>query len=464
MHKFSHFGQRPNGHSLGHCPVPPLMLHNTLTDRQEPFHKEDGKVSMYVCGITPYDYPHVGHGRVYVTFDVLYRLLRFLGYDVTYCRNFTDIDDKLINRAEKELNDPADYLIIANRFIEAFHEDLLSLACLSPAYEPRVTTHIGPIIAFVEGLIAAGKAYATPIGDVYYSIKSFPEYGKLSRRSIADLEAGARVAVREDKHDPLDFALWKSTDVAPGWESPWGFGRPGWHIECSAMAKAYLGETLDIHAGGMDLIFPHHENEVAQSEGLHNKIFARFWMHNAFVRINQEKMSKSLGNFVTLRDLCNRFHPMVIRYYYLIHHYRSPLDFTAEDIEGASKSYQRLCLALEKVPAAMIDEIRNSSDPLLQSMLAALCDDLTIAKFFGLLFESLSELGPNEASVIKGLINEVLGLNLVPLPKAEVVITPEIQQLLDEREAARAAKDWARSDALRDQLKILGVEVQDRKL
>ena len=206
--------------------------------------------------------------------------------------------------------------MLANKFIESFHEDMRQLGCLSPDFEPRVTTHIGPIITFVADLIAAQKAYATILGDVYFSIKSFPSYGKLSKRSLEDLKAGARVSVREDKQDPLDFALWKSSDTAPSWESPWGPGRPGWHIECSAMAKEYLGETIDIHAGGMDLIFPHHENEIAQSEGLHNKPFARYWMHNAFVRINQEKMSKSLGNFLTLRDVCNRFHPQVVRYYY----------------------------------------------------------------------------------------------------------------------------------------------------
>lgn len=442
---------------------PPLTIHNTLSDRQEPFRADTNKVNMYVCGITPYDFAHLGHGRCYVTFDVLYRLLRFLGYEVKYCRNFTDIDDKLINRADKELNDPTQYLMIADRFIESFHQDMKQLDCLSPAYEPRVTTHIIPIIRFIEGLIVAGKAYTTPLGDVYFSIASFPSYGKLSKRSLEDLEAGARIAVREDKRDPLDFALWKSADAAPGWDSPWGFGRPGWHIECSAMSKEYLGETIDIHAGGMDLIFPHHENEIAQSEGLHNKIFSRYWLHNAFVRINQEKMSKSLGNFVTLGDVCNRFHPMVIRYYYLIHHYRSPLDFTVEDIEGASKSYQRLCHAFESVPAATLEEISASPDPLIQSLIAALCDDLNIAKFFGILFESLSALGPNEASLVKGIITRVLGLNLIPLPKAEIVITPEIQQLLDQREAARVAKDWAKADALREQLRVLGVEVQDRK-
>ena len=270
--------------------------------------------------------------------------------------------------------------------------------------------------------------------------------------------------MREDKQDPLDFALWKSTEKLPGWQSPWGFGRPGWHIECSAMSKEYLGQTIDIHAGGMDLIFPHHENEIAQSEGLHNKPFARYWMHNAFVRINAEKMSKSLGNFLTLKEICNRFHPMVVRYYYLQHHYRSPLDFTHEDLMAASKSYQRLCIFFDQHPAASFKELRETESPLIASLIAALCDDLTIAKFFGIVFDNLKHMGQNEISLIKAIISSVLGLSLVPLAKETVVITPEIQQLLDERENARKEKDWARSDALREQLRLLGVEVQDTRL
>jgi cysteinyl-tRNA synthetase len=328
-----------------------ILLYNTL-GRQLEFFKPAHEVKMYVCGITPYDYAHLGHGRCYVTFDLLYRVLRFLGHSVTYCRNFTDIDDKLINRADKELNDPTQYLVIANTYIESFHNDMKMLNCISPTYEPRVTTHIVPIIEFIQGLIAEEKAYVTILGDVYFRISSFKEYGKLSQRSIADLKAGARVAVREDKEDPLDFALWKFSDEPPGWESPWGFGRPGWHIECSAMAQQYLGTTIDIHGGGMDLIFPHHENEIAQSEGLSGKPFSRFWVHNAFVRVNEEKMSKSLGNFLTLRDAYTKFHPMVLRYYYLIHHYRNPLDFSAEDIESAAISYRRLCSLLESIDTA----------------------------------------------------------------------------------------------------------------
>ena len=443
-------------------PIPPITLYNTLGRRQEPF-TAAGKITMYVCGITPYDYPHLGHGRCYVTFDLLYRLLTFFGHSVTYCRNFTDIDDKLIDRSHRELNDSSQYLLLANKYIEAFQSDIGALGCINPTYEPRVTTHIPIIITFIEGLIKKGNAYATQGGDVYYRIASFKEYGKLSQRSLDDLIAGARVSVRVDKEDPLDFALWKSSE-APGWESPWGFGRPGWHIECSAMAGEYLGDTIDIHGGGMDLIFPHHENEIAQSEGLHGKLFARFWIHNAFVRVNQEKMSKSLGNFLTLRDALTEFNPMVLRYYYLIHHYRSPLDFAPEDIHGAAKSYQRLCILLEPISPASRESILSSDGALIKQLLFALCDDLNVAKVMGIIFESLKTMGPNELSLLKGLLVHVLGLPLVPLVKETAVITPEITRLLTQRDEARAQKNWSRADEIRDELKNLGIDVQDTKI
>ncbi len=440
----------------------PLTVYNTLGRRQEVL-KDTENILLYVCGITPYDHAHLGHGRCYVTFDLLYRLLTFLGYKVTYARNFTDIDDKLINRADKELNDPTQFLMLANKYIESFHEDMKALNCKSPDFEPRVTQMIPQIIVFVEGLIEQGKAYATSVGDVYYDISSFPEYGKLSQRSLEDLQAGARVTVRSDKRNPLDFALWKSTDTEPGWDSPWGLGRPGWHIECSAMVKEYLGDTIDIHAGGMDLIFPHHENEIAQSEGLTSKPFSKIWMHNAFVRLDKEKMSKSLGNFLSLKDAFVTFNPQLLRYYYLIHHYRSPLDFSPDDIVATGKSYQKLCHEFEGIKPASSQEILSSDDPLIKELLEALCDDLNVAKFMGLIFDHLKSMGPNEKALVKGLITEVLGLNLIPEEKPQVVITTEIQELLDQREKARNDRDWAKADELRDRLHQLGFEVQDRK-
>jgi len=440
-----------------------ITLYNSLGRELKPLDLTS-EVKMYVCGVTPYDNAHLGHGRCYVTFDLLHRLLNFLGYKVVYCRNFTDVDDKLINRAETELQDPGLFLKIANTYIERFHEDMKALGCLSPTYEPRVTTHMASIIRFIEGLISADKAYATDEGDVYYRISSFKAYGKLSQRSLDELKVGARVAARTDKENPLDFALWKSTDKQPGWESPWGLGRPGWHIECSAMASDYLGETFDIHGGGMDLIFPHHENEIAQSEGLHEKPFARYWVHNAFVRINEEKMSKSLGNFLTLRDAYTQFSPMVLRYYYLIHHYRNPLDFSPADIESAAKSYQRLCQELVSVEAASASEIFSSTDTFTTSLIKALCDDLSVARVLGQIFEALKTLSQEQKSQVKGLMQEVLGLDMKIAEKVEILLTPEMEALLEERQLARLAKDWEKADKIRDRLKELGYEAQDKKL
>src|SRR3989304_813986 len=320
-----------------------IKITNTLSGTKEAFKsREPGKVRLYVCGVTPYDNAHIGHGRVYVTFDMLYRLLHYLDYEVTYCRNFTDIDDKLLNKAEAAFGDRLRYKEIADSYIKSYTEDMRKLNTLPPDYEPRVTENIDAIIAFIQGLIGARKAYVAN-GDVYFHIQAFPDYGKLSKQKLDELRAGARVEVSELKKDPLDFALWKSEPEGQFWKSPWGYGRPGWHIECSALAATYLGKHIDIHAGGMDLIFPHHENEIAQSEGRYGAPFSKYWMHNAFVRVDKEKMSKSLGNFFTLQDVFKNIDPMVIRYYYITHHYRAPLDFSFDDIAAVQKSYQRLC-------------------------------------------------------------------------------------------------------------------------
>ena len=478
-----------------------LSLTTTTTGKKKLFvPRESGKVSLYVCGITPYDFSHIGHGRCYVTFDLLYRLLQALGYEVAYCRNFTDIDDKLLNKARVEFGDEQRYHEIATRFINAYHEDMQQLDCLTPAYEPLVTQTIPQIIAFIEGLIDKGYAYAVQ-GDVYFHVKKFTGYGRLSHRKLDELQAGARVAVAEEKQDPLDFALWKSESEGKFWKSPWGWGRPGWHIECSAMAYAYLGTTIDIHGGGMDLIFPHHENEVAQSESFLGQEFARYWVHNAFVRIDKEKMSKSLGNFFTLRDVFAKFDPMVLRYYFLNHHYRSPLDFSWEDLEVAQKSYQRLCkifgilrqaqdetvggdfknstlrLVLSEAERSrrmseipLIENILASVSPddreIIQKMINFICDDLNTPGMFGIVFEHLPHLANNKtlAQAMYRIIRGILGLALVPLPEKQIAITPEMQVLLDEREQARKDKNWKRADELRDQLKQLGFEVQDKKI
>jgi len=444
-----------------------MIITNTLTGKKELFTPlKPKKVSLYVCGVTPYDNAHLGHGRVYVTFDVLYRLLGFLGYEVTYVRNFTDIDDKLLVKAQKEYGDQQEYKKVADTFIASFTQDMQSLHCLPPTHEPRVTDNIKEIIAFIAALIDAGKAYVSH-GDVYFHIPSFSDYCKLSRQKLEDLRAGARVEVSDLKKDPLDFALWKGEPEGKFWKSPWGWGRPGWHIECSALATKFLGKQIDIHAGGMDLIFPHHENEIAQSEGLTGQQFSAYWMHNAFVRVNQEKMSKSLGNFFTLRDIFTHADPMAIRYYILAHHYRAPLDFSLTDLSAIQKSYQRLARVFDEVscekelsPA----EIRESA--IVQKMLEFLTDDLNTPGMFGVLFDHLDDLKKDAGKLcaVKLFLQQVLGLTLKPLPEKEVAMTPEIEKLLSEREQARKNKDWKLSDAIRDKLVALGVAVRDTKL
>ena len=335
-----------------------IFLTNTLTGKKEQFSPIDPhKVLLYVCGITPYDFAHIGHGRCYITFDMLYRLLKLYYKQVVYCRNFTDIDDKLLDRAQREFGDQMRYHEVAQKFMIAYEHDVKRLNCLSPEVEPLATQAVPGIITFIEGLIAQGAAYQVE-GDVYFRIKSCKDYGILSKRNTQDLRAGARVEINERKEDPLDFALWKGEPDGLFWKSPWGYGRPGWHIECSVMSSEHLGKHIDIHGGGMDLIFPHHENEKAQSEALQGAPFVRYWVHNAFVRINQEKMSKSLGNFFTLRDVFETFDPQVVRFYILQHHYRSPLDFAYDDIIAAQKAYMRLCkiFAASTCPASIKDE------------------------------------------------------------------------------------------------------------
>jgi cysteinyl-tRNA synthetase len=442
-----------------------LTIANTLTGKKENFVPlNDKKVKLYVCGITPYDYAHIGHARVYVTFDLLYRLLTFEGFQVSYCRNFTDIDDKILNRAQKEFGDASRYQEISKRYIDAFHEDMRKLNCLPPTYEPTVTGTMPEIIEFIQGLIKNGKAYQVN-GDVYFSIDSFPDYGKLSKRKLDELEVGARVQVNEEKRNPLDFALWKSEPEGTFWKSPWGWGRPGWHIECSAMASKYLGNHIDIHAGGLDLIFPHHENEIAQSEGLHGAPFARYWMHNGFVTINHEKMSKSLGNFFTLRDVFKQYDPMVIRYYILAHHYKAPLEFSTHDIDAVQKSYQKLCKFFDPIACAALTPAQVQQSPIAKQMIDFLTDDLNTPGMFGVLFEHLHELQKNtrDLCAAKYVLTDILGLTLKPLPEKAVEMTPEIEQLLKEREQARTEKNWARADKLRDQLKALGFDVHDKK-
>lgn len=442
-----------------------LKLTNTLTGLRQTFEPiQSPYVRMYVCGITPYDTPHLGHARVYSTFDTLYRLLSFLGYEVTYCRNYTDIDDKLIQKAEKLYSDPAKFKQVADHYIELFQKNMALLNCLTPTHEPRVTDHINPIITFIERLIAAGYAYQVG-NDVYYRISRFTHYGKLSKQSIEELQAGARVEANEKKIDPLDFALWKGEKDSTFWQSPWGWGRPGWHIECSTLAQQYLGDEIDIHGGGMDLIFPHHENEIAQTEAVTQTNFARFWVHNAFVMINKEKMSKSIGNVFTLDALFETYHPMLIRYYFVNHHYRSPLDFVPEQLDELKRSYHRLCTLFSSCKQVTVtpQEIRLS--PIVQKMLVHLLDDLNTVGMLGVVFEHSAELQKNdrECASVRTFLHTILGLPFEHLPTDEMVITPEIEILLKQREIARTEKNWKKADEIREQLRQLGFQVQDTK-
>jgi len=443
-----------------------IMLSNTFTGQKEEFKTlTPHTVKMYVCGITPYDLTHIGHGRCYVSFDLLYRLLKFFDYNVTYCRNLTDIDDKILKKARELFGGVDRYSDVTAPMIQSFHDDMHKLNNLPPDHEPRATEAIDEIITFIQGLINAGKAYQTN-GDVYFSIESFPEYGKLSKHKLEDLRAGSRVDISKIKHNPLDFALWKAEPDETFWKSPWGWGRPGWHIECSAMSNKYLGKQFDSHGGGQDLIFPHHENEIAQSESLFGVPMAQFWIHNGFVKIDKEKMSKSLGNIISLKEIFKQFDPMVLRYYFITHHYKAPIDFSFDGLEAAQKAYQRLCKIFDAIDCTEKElDVRPGQLEIVNEMLDLLTDDLNTPGMLGVLFENLDTIKENRKMlcVVKGLLQKVLGLVLEPLPEKEVAMTPEIEALIKQREEARIAKDWAKADAIRDKLREIGVEVKDVK-
>lgn len=443
-----------------------ILFTNTLTGKKEEFKtQKTTNVSMYVCGVTPYDFAHIGHGRCYVTFDLIYRFLQFSGFNVSYCRNFTDIDDKILRRAAQELGDIARYGEISNKYIQAFSDDMHRLNCVTPTTQPKVTEVIPEIIEFVQKLLNNGAAYEQN-GSVYFRVTNFADYGKLSKQNIDQLLSGARVDVVESKENSLDFALWKRDDVV-GFESPWGQGRPGWHIECSVMAQETFGSTIDIHGGGMDLIFPHHENEIAQSQSLYPRPFVRYWMHNAFVRINEEKMSKSLGNFFTLQDVFKTFDPMVIRFYFLKQHYRNPLDFSLLDLEATEKTYKKIVSFFHDVvldDSILVSEVEKNA--IVQEMIQHLQDDLNTSAVLAVLFEKMVLLQNDILSkkMVKYFLIHVFGLTLINLPEKEILITPEIQILLDQREKARFEKNWKLADEIRDQLLKMNVSFHDKKL
>ncbi|NRP09959.1 MULTISPECIES: cysteine--tRNA ligase [unclassified Marinobacterium] len=449
-----------------------FQLYNTLSKSKQPFTPiEAGKIRMYVCGVTVYDLCHIGHARVMVSFDVITRYLRARGWEVEYVRNITDVDDKILKRAAENGETPDQ---LTQRMIAAMHEDEASLSVLRPDQEPRATHHIQDIIDMVQALIDKGFAYAAANGDVYYRVEKFESYGRLTNKVIDELRSGARVEVEAAKESPLDFVLWKA--AKPGetsWESPWGAGRPGWHIECSAMSKCCLGETFDIHGGGPDLPFPHHENEIAQSEAANGKTYVNYWMHAGPVRVNKEKMSKSLGNFFTIREVLKEHNPEVVRYFLSSVHYRSSIDYSLDSLKEARSALDRFYQALDGVE---IPEVEIASNDYSDRFFAAMDDDFNTPMAFAVLFEMASELnrlkGKDEAaaSQLAGQIKALAGVvgllqqnpkNFLQQGSAGEISGDEVEALIVERKEARANKDFARSDEIRDQLAAAGVILKD---
>ena len=469
-----------------------LRVYNTLSGKKEEFQPlVPGKVGMYVCGVTVYDYCHIGHARANIVFDIVYRYLKYSNYDVTYVRNYTDVDDKIINRAnERGITSKQ----LAEEFIRAFDEDMAALGLRKPTHEPKATEYIERIIILTEQLIEKGMAYESG-GDVYYSVEKFPAYLKLSKRNMEEMQAGARIAPGEQKRNPMDFALWKAAKPGePSWESPWGPGRPGWHIECSAMSSSLLGDTFDIHGGGRDLIFPHHENEIAQSEGASGKPFVKYWLHNGFVNINQEKMSKSLGNFFTIRDILQSYDPEVVRFFILTAHYRSPVDFSDQNLKdaqaGLSRFYEALQAAADAVEGVPESKVVAQEGAELEAQFrSAMDDDFNTAQAIGHLFEGVRTINrmiaekkfrkkADKVATVRALrdkvaeLGDVLGLfvsepamwlkrqNLKGL-NALGMTEKEVETAIRERLEARGDKDFARADRIRDELAQKGVELLD---
>ena len=453
----------------------PITLYNTLTRQKEefvPLNPEN--VRMYVCGMTVYDYCHLGHARVLVVFDMIARWLRQHGYPLTYVRNITDIDDKIIARANENGETIGE---LTARFIAAMNEDSDALGVLRPDIEPKATEHIGQMIAMIEDLVANGKAYPAPNGDVYYAVREFAEYGQLSGKSLDDLRAGERVDVDANKRDPLDFVLWKAAKPGePSWESPWGNGRPGWHIECSAMGGELFGQTFDIHGGGADLQFPHHENEIAQSCGAHGGLcghdaphaagkrinsHVKYWLHNGFIRVDNEKMSKSLGNFFTIRDVLKKYAPEVVRFFILRAHYRSPLNYSDAHLDDAKNSLARLYNTLGNVQSAEF-AVREDANDYTRRFFAAMDDDFNTAEAMSVLFELANEANTTGSAELAGCLKALGGtLGLLQDDPQHFLQSggeegglsaDEIEALIAQRKTARETKNWAESDRIRDLL------------
>ena len=453
-----------------------MQIYNTMTRKKEELIPlVPGQISMYACGPTVYNYFHIGNARPFIVFDTLRRYLEYRGYNVRFVQNFTDIDDKMIRRANEEGTTVKE---LGERFIKEYYHDADALGVRRASVNPRATEHIGEIISLVRTLIEKGHAYATPDGDVYFSVRSFDGYGKLSGQNIDDLENGARVDPDEAKRDPLDFALWKAEKPGePSWDSPWGKGRPGWHIECSAMSMAILGETFDIHGGGQDLIFPHHENEIAQSEAATGHPFARYWMHNGYINVDNQKMSKSLNNFFTVRDIAKEFDLEAVRMFMLGVQYRNPVNFSREMIQQAQSALERLRTAKERLAEAQIAPVGTAEDAAfleeLQDIKTRFCeamdDDLNTADAIGVLFDFARAANTfvtqprGKAAIEAGqaLFGELTGVLGILTHQKEEEFPAEATALLEERQAARKAKNFARADEIRDALKEMGFTVED---
>jgi cysteinyl-tRNA synthetase len=454
-----------------------IKIYNTMTRQKEEFQPlEEGKVKMYVCGPTVYNFIHIGNARPPIVFDTVRRYLEYRGYDVQYVSNFTDVDDKLI-RVANELG--SDVPTVAQRFIDAYFEDVTALGCNRADVHPRVMESMDIIIEFIEALIEKGFAYESE-GDVYYKTRQFKGYGKLSQQSIDELRAGARIEVGEKKQDSLDFALWKAAKEGEiYWESPWGKGRPGWHIECSAMAKKYLGDSIDIHAGGQDLAFPHHENEIAQSEALSGKVFSKYWMHNGYINIDNEKMSKSLGNFVLVHDIIKKHDPQLLRFFMLSVQYRHPINYSEELLENTKTGLERLKTSYQNLKhrleastdlATTNEEWLEKIEQLHQQFLVEMDDDFNTANAISVLFDLSKQVNyyllekNTHQEVLKAFMNEfetlfkVLGLTLT---EETGLLDEEIDQLIQERIQARKDRNFSRSDEIRDQLKDMNIILED---
>lgn len=458
-----------------------MKIFNTLTRRKDEFVPlEEGKVRMYVCGPTVYNYIHIGNARPMIVFDTVRRYFEYKGYDVNYVSNFTDVDDKIIKKANEE---GVDASVISERFIKEAQKDMADMNVKEATYHPKATEEIDGMIDMIQTLINKGHAYAVD-GTVYFKTRSFKDYGKLSKKNIDDLEAGHReikVNGEEGKEDPLDFVLWKpKKEGEPSWPSPWGDGRPGWHIECSVMSKKYLGEQIDIHAGGEDLIFPHHENEIAQSEACNDKEFAHYWMHNGFLNINNVKMSKSLGNFFTVREIAEKYDLQVLRFFMLSAHYRSPLNFSAELMEASRNGLERILTAIDRLRTLNLqgdacteeeNEQIKSFDALVAKYEAAMEDDFNTADAISAIFEMVKaaniHVTENSTATFRDqVLSEIIKLCDVlgiKTEKKEELLDDEIQTLIDERQAARKAKNFARADEIRDELLSKGIILKDTR-